>query len=398
MTGSPRGISIVLVTAVTLLASSASCLAFKVLPASLHIEQSPGQQQTYEILLLNDTDQPETLDIRRGEWLRNDDGSYDWGIPIHGARWVYSDPISAGTTLEIRYRVTAAELAELFVVDYFEGASWQGALTSDHSQSVTTPDTRQLVGSSDPANPFPITATRTVMSGIDEHNAQVAFVVLEVTCHEDCPSLTVYEVFSESVSVSTATGTDSGWAFATVNRSNIDWIEVAETSLTLDPNEERSLELIISTPESADGTSWSAVFIIAEPSISTVDGAQLVSIYRTAIKVFVTVPGTELPSGEVTSVTVNAVTGDESTVSFVFANTGNTLLTATGNVSIVDVTGAVVREAMSEDLQVLPESARSSTIESFGSEPLPPGVYQAIVSVDYGGDELAGGVRTFRIR
>ena len=213
-----------------------------------------------------------------------------------------------------------------------------------------------------------------------------------------CSSLTVYEVFSESAALVNEAGSDPAWRFATVNRSNIDWIEVDETSLTLGPGEERAIELSISTPEDAAGTSWSAVFIMAEPSVSSVEGAQLVSIYRTAIKVFVTVPGTELLAGEVTSVTVDTGAGSGPRVSFAFANTGNTLLTATGSVSIVDVAGTIVQTAISENLQVLPGSGRLTTIESFGSDALPPGVYQAIVSVDYGGGELAGGVRTFRIR
>lgn len=378
--------------------ASTACFAFKVLPASLHLEQPPGQTQTYEILLLNDTGQPETLDIRLGEWLRNPDGSYDWSIPTRGARWIYSEPIAAGTTLEIRYRVTSRGSESVSVVDFFEAAGWQGMLTSDHPQSLAASGTQPLVGSSDSTNLFPITATRTITPTVDVHGNPGGLVILELICHENCDSLTVYEVFSESVDVVTETGADPAWSLATVNRSNIDWIQTAEPSLTLAPGEERSLELTISTPVDAAGTTWSAIFIQAEPSIASVEGAQLVSIYRTAIKVFVTVPGTEHPSGEVTSVVVDADASGGPTVSFVFANTGNVLLTAIGTVSIVDVTGDVVRTAVSAALQVLPGGARADAIDLFDSEPLAPGVYQAIVSVDYGGAELAGGVRTFRVR
>lgn len=393
--GNPRRISTILVAAGILLAAGSSCFAFKVLPASLHLEQLPGSVESYEILLLNDTDQPEILDIHLGEWLRNPDGSYDWGIPVHGARWTIPESIQAGETVQIRYRLTAAGTTQLSVIDYFEGAGWQGALTSDRPQPVSIAGTQPLVGSSDPASLFPITATRTVAPTSATGDI---LVKIELTCHQDCPSLTVYEVFSESVTIAPDTGGDPDWTLATVNRSNIDWIDVPETSLTLAPGEQRSLEFTIATPEDASGTTWSALFIQAAPSVSTVEGAQLVSIYRTAIKVFVTVPGTGRAAGEVTSVFVDADGGATPSVSFVFANTGNTLLTATGNVSIVDTVGSVVREAISEDLQVLPGGTRSASVDLSDAPPLPPGVYQAIVSVDYGGDHLAGGVRAFRVR
>ena len=387
-------VCIALLTVVILLTASTSCMAFKVLPASLHLEQSAARIETYEILLLNDTDQPETLDVHVGEWLRNPDGSYDWSIPAHGARWIHPEQVPAGTTLQIRYRIAAQDLDDVDVVDFFEAQGWQGTLTSDRPQPLAGPGTQPLIGSSGSSTPFPITATRTIAVPESGSSGDV-LVTLDVTCHQDCTSLIVYEVFSRSVDVTA--DPLNGWQFATVNQSNIDWISLTESSLTLAPGEQRSLELVISTPEDASGTTWSALFIQAEPSVSTVEGAQLVSIYRTAIKVFVTIPGTQNPSGQVAAVAIDAKDSQPPSVSFEFANTGNTLLTAIGNVTIVDVEGNVVREAILDSIQILPGSHRATSID-LPDPPLPPGIYQAIVSVDFGSAELAGGVRTFRIR
>ena len=388
------GISMALATIVILFTANASCLAFKVLPASLHLEQSAAHVETYQIQLLNDTDQPETLDVHVGEWLRNPDGSYDWSIPARGARWIHPEPVQAGTAFQIHYRITTRGIENVHVTDYFEAQGWQGTLTSDRPQPVDAGGTQPLIGSSGSSSSFPITATRTI-SILEEDSSEDVLVTLDITCHQDCASLVIYEVFSRSVDIEADPGSD--WQFATVNRSNIDWISVAESSLTLSPGEQRALDLVISTPEVASGTTWSALFIQAEPAVSTVEGAQLVSIYRTAIKVFVTVPGTQRPSGQVTSVAVNTAGHQPPSVSFEFANTGNTLLTAIGNVTIVNVEGTVVCEETFDSLQILPGSHRIASID-LPAPPLPPGIYQAIVSVDYGNAELAGGVRTFRIR
>jgi hypothetical protein len=208
-------------------------------------------------------------------------------------------------------------------------------------------------------------------------------------------SLTVHETYSERVEIHSV---DSGGArFDTINRSNADWLALSHERLVLEPDESREITLTVDTPQGIDGTYWSAVFVESRPEIVEQEGTRVLSIYRTAIKVYVTALGTGELAGAVTSVEVPETS--PFAVEATFENTGTVELVVTGEIEVIDRTGETVRELTIEEFKVLPGSARVVVaVDESESEPLPEGIYQAVVSLDYGGDGPVVGARGFRVR
>jgi hypothetical protein len=145
-----------------------------------------------------------------------------------------------------------------------------------------------------------------------------------------------------------------------------------------------------------NGSYWSSLFVEAQPEIIEQGGTRILSIPRTAIKIFVTAPGTEVLAGKVSSVSVLGTA--PLAVSSTFENEGNVELVVSGQLEIVDRTGTVVRQTAIAEFKVLPGSARVVSVsESAEVAGLPTGIYQAVVRLEYGGDGPVVGVRGFRV-
>ena len=92
------------------------------------------------------------------------------------------------------------------------------------------------------------------------------------------------------------------------------------------------------------------------------------------------------------------------TVAAEFANTGNVQLVVTGEVQVIAQTGDVVRsfpfaEHGRDYFRVLPGTERTvEIIDLSGESALSEGIYQAVVSFDFGGESVVVGARGFRIR
>jgi len=76
----------------------------------------------------------------------------------------------------------------------------------------------------------------------------------------------------------------------------------------------------------------------------------------------------------------------------------------TAEVQIIDQTGAVIAQLPFAEygrdyFRILPGSTRTIPMTGFDSAgTLAEGIYQAIVSFDFGGDSLVVGVKGFRVR
>jgi hypothetical protein len=85
-------------------------------------------------------------------------------------------------------------------------------------------------------------------------------------------------------------------------------------------------------------------------------------------------------------------------VSATVVNIGNVELALSGQLDIVDRTGSVVRQTAVEEFKVLPGGTRTlAIVDGPGVAPLAPGIYQATVRLDYGGEGPVVGVRGFRV-
>jgi len=127
------------------------------------------------------------------------------------------------------------------------------------------------------------------------------------------------------------------------------------------------------------------------------DGTRVLSVYRTAVKVYLTIPGTESIAAEVTDVRVTRTA--PLTVEATIENRGNVQLSITGVLQVIDRTGETVRGLEIPEFPVLPGAARVVTIvDDANASALGAGIYQAAVQFDFGGANPVVGVRGFRVR
>ena len=92
------------------------------------------------------------------------------------------------------------------------------------------------------------------------------------------------------------------------------------------------------------------------------------------------------------------MTADPLSLEVAFENAGNVQLRPIGTIEIISSTGEVVRELAIGGFPVLPGAVRLLAVTAAGEAPLPPGIYRALVTIDYEGEALTGGTRDFRIR
>lgn len=372
-----------------LLGMSMTAGAVRVLPASLSLDQRLGTDETYTLTVLNDTDATEELALYVGDWQRLEDGEHDWGVPLKSARWILDRTFSAGEEIQLVYTVDLPLTGEIAMSGSFEVSSPQA------SGDIAGPDrvSLQTVGTTETASAASaVWVGRSVESIDDDLQATIR---LTVRCQQACEGLVIYETASERVDFVSVEAADG--RFDTINRSNAGWLSLSHDRLVLEPDESREVTVTVAVPDQVAGTYWSAVFVQSQPQASDEAGTRVVSIYRTAIKVYVTVSGTESLGGSV----VDVQTGDTDPLILyaLFENTGNVELVVTGEAQVVDRTGEVIRNLAIEEFKVLPGAQRIVAIVDDGSQPpLAADIYQAVISFEYGGDSPVVGVRGFRVR
>jgi hypothetical protein len=362
--------------------------AFRVGPSSFHLEQSPGTEETYAFVVTDDTDHAEEVRLYLGDWLRAPNGEHDWDVPLRGARWTFSRAFSAGETVRIRYAVGLPAGRDLRVSG--EYLTHEPRLTG----AIAGPQVLAPSGPGDGGTPQSGSAVSVTRTAEKVDASGLATVSLDVRAETAFFGITLYEVFSEQVEMTSLDA--AGGTFNTVNRSCADWISLSEDHLRLSPGESREVSLRVAVPAGVSGTYWSAVFIESAPTAEEREGTRILSIYRTAVKVYVTAPGTEVRAGRVTAVQVAAT--DPLTLVVGFENTGNVQLAVAGGVDIIDQTGTTVRSLAIEEFLVLPGGRREVELVNPSSPRLAVGVYQAVARLDYGGENPVGGVRTFRVK
>ena len=358
-------------------------------PTVLNVVQVAGAEKTYVITILNNTDDVENLKISLGDWVRLPEGGYDWTIPLRSARWTFADGLAAGETISIRYTVQLPSNAPLTVTGTFEsgGPLITGQVAGPDEIAVSAVGAPAAIASGE------IRAVRTVEK-IDVTG--LTTIHLELYTDIAVERMTLYETFSQRVDL--ASLNDGGGKFDTVNHSSAEWVTLSFPQVTLQPGETRELLVHVDVPPDAVGTYWNAVFVAAEPTPQPGSGGtQVINIYRIAVQMYITAAGTQQVSGQL--IGVDVVETDPLTVAIDFDNTGNALAIVSGSVNIVDQSGTTVRTLTVPERYVLPGDHRIVTVvDEESTEPLPPGIYQAVALIDYGPDTLTGGVRGFRVK
>ena len=220
-------------------------------------------------------------------------------------------------------------------------------------------------------------------------------VSLNIKVLQGFSGLRIDEVFSSHVDVVSVD--DAGGEFASVSRSCGDWITVSPRSFRIKPGEAESVNFRVDVPStSLAGMYWATIFVQGSPQLKQKEGATVLAIERFGVKVYQTVPGTSLLTGEVTR--VSKVENDPLSFAVVFANMGNVQLRPIGTISVINTKGEVVRTLKIDEFPLLPGRKRQLSVVDDAPSPLPAGIYRALVTIDYGGDSLAGGTRDFRLR
>jgi hypothetical protein len=377
-------------------AAQTAC-ALRWLPAELDLEQDPGTSQVYRLTVQNNSDATEQVSISVQDWLRDNDGLNDFGIPVNGARWVFPGGIAAGETRIVRYSVAVGEGEVLSVQGTAQTASPQSTVAISGPSQVSFGDSGDVQAADSSDSSDSVSVVRSVSS---DEGSGAAVVTLTVTALADVEGLVLYEVYDAATTLDSVQ--EGGSTFATVNRSCAAWVTLSADRVELAPNESQDILVTLATPSTYDGTWWCILMAQLVPRVIEQEGTRILALPQVGAKLLVTAPGTQVLSGAVTD--VRDVGTDPLALEATFVNTGNVQLVVTGQVQVVDRTGDVVRQYAFEEsgrdyFRILPGSMRVAVLsDSSGAEPLPAGVYQALVTFDFGGDNPVGGVRAFQIR
>jgi len=372
-----------------------SGLALRWSPNELDIAQQPGSVQTYQLLLKNEESEPAQVTIYVADWFRDANGFNDLSLPTNGVRWIFSRSFAAGEELVVRYTVALPEAGQIAVAGTFRSWTPQVIDVVTGARSIAA----SAVGVTSPSSGGQISVSRQV-EGIDADG--VATISLTVRTLIAFAGLSIEEAYASGVTIESLDA--GGGHFDTVNRSSVDWVTASHEQVTLQPDESREIELTVRTPDEYEGTYWCIVHAESEATqvIGEISGTQIISRPSVGLKVLVTAPETEVLAAEVRAVSVSET--DPLAIEAAFENTGNVQLVVTAEAQIIDQTGTTVSQLQFAEygrdyFRILPGSTRTIGMTGFEvGDGLAPGIYQVIVSFDFGGESLVVGVKGFRIR
>ena len=162
------------------------------------------------------------------------------------------------------------------------------------------------------------------------------------------------------------------------------YLRVFPLSMRLPPHTQQAVRVALEAADSLTKTCWSVVFVESSTQ-QQVRGRAITYVTRLGVKVYVVPPN--LPKdGAVESVELGDSIARQLIVSF--RNSGDVPLWPHGSIEFRRLDGSVAASIPIEEFPVLPGSLRRLTL------PLPvlrPGRYVALVLIDYGGADIAGG-------
>ena len=191
----------------------------------------------------------------------------------------------------------------------------------------------------------------------------------------------------------------------TLSNSCAEWIELSRTQLELPAGESTDISFTVTIPSGAAGSYWAVLFVQIEPGPVTTEAPEsetgraigIREVWRQAITIYETVPGTEEPDATIGNLRAKIDRNSGLVnIDLEFENTGNTILRdVVGSIDLIDQTGEVADTLTVPKFMILPGSTRVFELES--SKKLAPGVYIARAGINYG-DALASAQRAFMVK
>ncbi len=362
-------------------------LALQISQIEFDLHQAAGSTATYSFKVINNESQTQEITVYLSDWTRTATGENDF-IPLNGARWLFLRSFSAGEEMEILYQVLLSTTDLTVAGSYISGSpALQGkvegvSLLSEENVGVIT---QAQAGDS-------VSVTREIVSLSPAGDSLT--VRIHVRILQDIAGLRIDELFSSHAQIESIDS--AGGEFETVNRSNGDWITVTPQRFQIEAGQVQDVTFKLDVPVGVEGVYWGMIFVEGSPRPQEQAGATVLAIERFGVKVYETVPGTEDLAGNITQVRKTA--DDPLTFEIRFENTGNVQLRPTGRIDIISQNGETVRNIRIEEFPLLPGKVRILPVSDTTEPPLTAGIYRALVTVDYGGDDLAGGTRDFRLR
>lgn len=199
----------------------------------------------------------------------------------------------------------------------------------------------------------------------------------------------------QSSMVDFSLGTDGSYVFGKVGSreySLLKWAAIRPREYDLGPGEAQQVQLTIQMPQATmSGEYAGVVFFQTRP---TRQNARSVAFsVRVAAKIYETIPGTLQINGAVTK--MSSATGSRGQTYHVsFRNTGNAHVYIRGQLAIQQGSNVVDQINLADGQLV--ERGGDRVLEVSGKK-LPPGSYQAIATIDYGGKTETGGAIAFDV-
>jgi len=191
-------------------------------------------------------------------------------------------------------------------------------------------------------------------------------------------------------------GQTSGYEFSdaggTIERSMASWVEFSPERMTLEPGETKEVLYDVNTPDDTtlEGSYWAVIFLekvtLEGPDIlgSGEEGVAIgiTSIWRYAIKIYLTMEDTKAPDATFTTFNMESVeNGFKATATL--QNDGNIYLKPEVWLEMRNPAGEVIYTQEHREQTVLPESARDFVFE-LRDLPIESGEYLVMVIADYG--------------
>ncbi len=160
----------------------------------------------------------------------------------------------------------------------------------------------------------------------------------------------------------------------------------------------RGIGFTVSVPEGAKGAYYGAVMFEEEPSKTKkqASGSHITINFRLACLVLITIKGTELVQAKLKELKAWHENGRvKATISI--ANEGNVLIRPQGQVQLFKGPAALLSEKLNvKKFVLMPGDTREYTVD-WPDANIPPGAYEVISELDYGGKEILGGKTTLSL-
>lgn len=353
------------------------------------LKGNPGSTSTHEFVVTNDESDPVNVKINVGDWYRNPQGANRF-IDRNAARWRAPRlTLAEGEKLTIKYKAQVPN-------DFTGKFSVEGAVTVSRPDSELKVygdrgydvETSQLSSRTD-GQEGPVSAKRKIIP-LSEGTLEIS---VKIVANKDIRGLTLSEEFPVNTKVTNLESGDIPIEY--VNRSAADWIDVDTNEFTLEPKEKREIQFSISTPPNVEGTHWATIYVRSEPLTAEREGTTIVAIKRFAIKIYQTITGTTRKKAFVTE--FSSVTRTIPKFNLKVKNEGNVQLEFKGELRLRDETGEVVDTIDINSFPLLPGYERQITLKGEEITKLSAGKYNAVVVLDYGGENRIGKTVSFQV-